>query len=258
MLNVKVEQVDDAARIDFNGTTIDVQYGPLPEVVELIKQGMKKILVNLGGVEYFTSAGISSLIITFKLARENGVNIAIYNFQPQVKQTIERTGMFKILPCFDREDEAAAYVGLVTNESEISKREKILVIEKKLPISKVVNELFAEFKHLGNYKLMLQQELSLAQNYLCDFRDVHLIFLDVHFNAVDTQRFLDEIRKLPNYENVPVLIVTDEEKISQAHFYVRNGANDMLRYPINKYELETRINFALNFYEEVNCIKVPA
>ena len=78
------------------------------------------------------------------------------------------------------------------------------------------------------------------------------------FNPVDAQKFLEQLGSNQKFNAIPVLVVTEDENITHAHFLVKNGASDILRYPINKYELESRINFALNYFQEFQKVKVPA
>lgn len=255
-MQVKIQQIGDAARVDFEGNTIDTQYGPIPEIVELIQSGIKKLLINLGAVEFLNSAGISSLIAVTKLARDNNVNLGIYNLQSQPKESIERTGMIKLLPIFDCEIDAASFVGIISQTPGSVKNEKILVIEKELEISHLIFKLINDSKNFANCKVISKDSLESSHILLQGTEEINLIVLDITFDAVEIQKFLKKLGKNDKTRAIPVLAVTDEEKISVAYFLVKYGITDVLRYPINTHELEMRVSFALNYFQKTQKIEM--
>lgn len=110
MLSVKIDREEEYMCIRYFGDTIDLVYGPLTEVVELIKLDNKKLLVDLDGIEYFTSAGISALLATDKTAKSLNARIAFLLSHSAIHKIIERTGIQRLLPCFMTESEAMNFL----------------------------------------------------------------------------------------------------------------------------------------------------
>jgi anti-anti-sigma factor len=110
MLSVKIDREEEYIRVRYYGDTIDLVYGPLTEVVELIKLDNKKLLIDLDGIEYFTSAGISALLATDKIARNLNARIAFVLTHSGIHKIIERTGLQRLLPCFMNEYNALCYL----------------------------------------------------------------------------------------------------------------------------------------------------
>ena len=74
MLQARVECIRDTARIHYKGDTVDITDGPLVEIIELIKRGVKKILVNLEEVDYINSSGISTFLELISLLMKKMLN----------------------------------------------------------------------------------------------------------------------------------------------------------------------------------------
>lgn len=245
MLEARVECIRDTARIFYVGDTVDIAEGSLPEVEDLLKRGVTKLLINLEGMHYLNSAGISTFLATNKLANENKAKLAIYNLHPNVEKVIRMTRMENILPCFDDECEAARYVGAMHGDSAVTRRDTIIVIEDSINIGESLKTVFEEFKQLLMYSIIKLKDLDNALNEIGDIKETGLIILDANHNPTKVMEFLEKVKTTDFLKHIPILIVTPEELSSNAHFMIRNGADDMLRYPFNKYEVASRIGFVL-------------
>ncbi len=245
MLEAKVECIRDTARIFYNGDTVDIGEGSLVEVEDLLKRGVTKLLINLEGMHYLNSAGISSFLATHKLANENNAKFALYNLHPNVEKVIRMTRMENLLPCFDSECEAARYVGAIPGDSSNTRRDTIVVIQDTIDICASLNNVFEEFKQLLMYKIIKINDFESAVNEIMDLKETGLIILDVNHTPTSIMGFLEKFKTNDSLSHIPILIATPEDFISNAHFMIRNGADDMLRYPFNKYEAASRIRFAL-------------
>ena len=245
MLKSVVVRVLDSAKITYRGDTIDIPYGPLNEIVDLVNKGITKLILDFGEVDYFNSSGISTLIATEKIVNDNGARMAICNLQPQVEKVIKLTKTDNILSCFDTEGDAARYVGLIKGDVSAAKREEIVIIEAELEISESLQSIFDEFKHLLMYKITSTVSLDLAYEIAQDYSETGLIMLDVYNDPIKLVDFLEHLRTGEVTRYIPVIVVTDEDNIQNAHYFIRNGADDMLRFPMNKHETEARIRFAM-------------
>ncbi|MCD6216252.1 STAS domain-containing protein [bacterium] len=251
MLEARVECIRETARIVYNGDTVDIGDGPLVEVEDLLKRGVTKLLVNLEGMYYLNSAGISTFLATHKLANEKKAKLALYNLHPNVEKVIRMTRMETLLPCFDNECEAARYLDAIPGDSSITTRDTIIVIEDTIDISTSLKNVFEEFKQLLMYKIIKMKDLDGAFNEIMDLKETGLIILDVNHTPTSVMRFLEKVKTTDCLKHIPILIATPDELISNAHFLIRNGADDMLRYPFNKYEVASRIRFVLYHQRKV-------
>jgi anti-sigma B factor antagonist len=75
-------------------------------VGDLLGKGNKKILLNLGEVEYIDSAGIGELVRSFTTIRNQGGQMKLVSLNKKVQDLLEATNLHKV---FDiQKDEASA------------------------------------------------------------------------------------------------------------------------------------------------------
>jgi anti-sigma B factor antagonist len=72
----------------------------------LLTKGKKKILLNLGDVEYIDSAGIGELIQSFTTIRNRGGQMKLVNLNKRVQDLLVMTNLHKVFEIHD--DEAGA------------------------------------------------------------------------------------------------------------------------------------------------------
>lgn len=76
-------------------------------VRNLIKEGNKKILLNLRDVDYIDSSGLGELVSAFTNARSQGGELKLLNLTKRVRALLQIT---KLLTVFDITDDEAASV----------------------------------------------------------------------------------------------------------------------------------------------------
>lgn len=72
----------------------------------IIEQGSGKLVLDLAGVRFVDSSGLSVLVAAFKLARSKGGDVVLLRLTPAVRSLIELTRMQDVFTIVD--DEAAA------------------------------------------------------------------------------------------------------------------------------------------------------
>ncbi|MEB3227736.1 MAG: anti-sigma factor antagonist [Synechocystis sp.] len=91
-LDVNLTIVNDVATIELSG---DLDASTAPDFQEKIKEAashnLKKLILQLAGLDYMASAGLRMLIFS-KQQMGPDVNIYVVNAQEMVKDTIEKTG----------------------------------------------------------------------------------------------------------------------------------------------------------------------
>lgn len=81
------------------------------QVGELFDAGTFKIVADLGGVEYISSAGAGVFIGSLAIAQEGGGDIIIINPLPNVQEVFDLLGLSQIFRIMGSEDEAIAAMG---------------------------------------------------------------------------------------------------------------------------------------------------
>lgn len=73
---------------------------------EHLKQGVKKIVINLDKSPLINSIGISILIGIIEAIEEDGGNLAFTNMTPTNRKTFEMMGLLQFAQAFDTEEQA--------------------------------------------------------------------------------------------------------------------------------------------------------
>ncbi len=107
-MKISNRQVDGVSIVDCSGRiTLGEGSVTLRDTVrELLSKGRKKILLNLGEVNYIDSSGIGELVSAFTTVRNQGGELKLLNLTKKVHDLLQIT---KLDTVFDvKDDEAAA------------------------------------------------------------------------------------------------------------------------------------------------------
>ncbi len=103
-----VRQVGDVTVIDAAGRiTLGEGASTFREKIrELISDGKKKILLNLGEVSYIDSSGIGEMVSGFTSVTNNGGQLKLVGLSKRVKDLLQITKLYTVFEAFDDEAEA--------------------------------------------------------------------------------------------------------------------------------------------------------
>lgn len=102
---------DGAAVVEVAGSVDAVTAPRLTEALQAaVAGGEPRVVVDLAGVHYVSSAGIRAILAGVKAARSAGGNLAVAAPQPQVREVFDLAGLTTIVAFHD--DAAAAIAGL--------------------------------------------------------------------------------------------------------------------------------------------------
>jgi anti-sigma B factor antagonist len=107
-VKLNTRQVGDVSVIDVAGRiTLGEGSSALREALrDLINKNQKKILLNLGEVNYIDSSGIGELVSGFTSVSNSGGSLKLLNLNKRVKDLLQITKLYTV---FDvHEDEAGA------------------------------------------------------------------------------------------------------------------------------------------------------
>ena len=107
-MKANTRQVDGVMIVDLSGR-ITLGEGSVilrDTVRDLVGKGNKKILLNLGEVNYIDSSGIGELVSAFTTVRNQGGELKLLNLTKKVHDLLQITKLYTV---FDvKDDEAAA------------------------------------------------------------------------------------------------------------------------------------------------------
>jgi anti-sigma B factor antagonist len=107
-LKTNTRQIDGVNIVDCSGRiTLGEGSVVLRDVVkDLLNKGQKKILLNLGEVNYIDSSGIGELVSAFTTVRNQGGELKLLNLTKKVHDLLQITKLYTV---FDvKDDEASA------------------------------------------------------------------------------------------------------------------------------------------------------
>jgi anti-sigma B factor antagonist len=105
-LNIRERQAGDVTILDLDGK-ITIGEGSVSlrgTIRRLVKEGKKKILLNLGGVGYVDSSGIGELVSSYTTTSSEGGQLKLLNLTQKIQDLL---GITKLLTVFDTYDDEA-------------------------------------------------------------------------------------------------------------------------------------------------------
>lgn len=107
-LKFKTRQVDGVSIMDLSGRiTLGEGSVTLRDAVrDVLNKGSKKILLNLGDVDYIDSSGLGELVSAYTAVKNQGGEMKLLNLTKKVKDLLQITKLYTVFDVND--DEAAA------------------------------------------------------------------------------------------------------------------------------------------------------
>ncbi|HYE78629.1 MAG TPA: STAS domain-containing protein [bacterium] len=246
MLQATYRREGDITVIDLAGSATEALAGPIPEVMAVLRRGDRKVVINMAAVSYVNSAGLSSFIDTFRQALRHDAQVVFCNLVPNVLKVFKLARVEIFFAVFENETQALQHFGVTRSAHTPGPppRENILVIEKSLPIDEQLRKTFQDNKETANYKITPAPTIEEALNWL-KTKPFHLVILDASFNYSEVEEFLKQLRTDHQMAKIPVIVAAGDSKLADADYFIRNGADDILRHPFNRFEASARVRNAI-------------
>ena len=108
-----IRRVGDVAIVDLSGRiTLGDGAGIVRETVkELLKEGQKNLLLNLGDVSDIDSSGLGELVSAYATGANQGAQIKLLNVQKRVHDLIQLTKLYTVFESFTSETDACGASG---------------------------------------------------------------------------------------------------------------------------------------------------
>jgi anti-sigma B factor antagonist len=111
-MDVIVEQMGKATLVRISGSVDGLTADALQTALQAqIDTGGTRLVGDLSGVEYTSSAGLRALLATLKLARQKGGDLRLAAVRPAVLRVLELSGFTSILKVYPDVDAAVASFG---------------------------------------------------------------------------------------------------------------------------------------------------
>lgn len=110
-MNVSVEKVGEVAVVAVAGQINSANAAEIEaRLLEQIEQGERRCVLDLGKLDYISSAGLRVVLVLAKRLKENQGRLALCNLQPHVREVFDISGFLAILNVTDNRDQALAQV----------------------------------------------------------------------------------------------------------------------------------------------------
>ena len=73
-------------------------------VHEMVAKGQKKILLNLGDVNYVDSSGLGELVAAYTTAKNKGADLKLLNLIKKVHDLLQLTKLYTVFDVYDDEN----------------------------------------------------------------------------------------------------------------------------------------------------------
>lgn len=107
-MDIKERVVEGVSVLDLSGKIVlgegDVQIKD--RIRDLLSDGQRKILLNLGDVSYIDSAGLGALISSYATTKREGGQLKLVNLTRRVQDLLAITKLITVFDTFESEKEA--------------------------------------------------------------------------------------------------------------------------------------------------------
>ncbi len=108
-MEITAKQIDQTAVVSVVGSIDALTAGEVADFLSAqINQGHKQIVADLSQVDFMSSAGLRSILVTLKESRQQGGDLRLAAAQPGVDKILKMSGFTSILKTFSTVDEAVA------------------------------------------------------------------------------------------------------------------------------------------------------
>ncbi len=102
-----IRHTPQASLIELRGSLTFFEVGVLREnVIRLLGEGHKHIVLNLSGLQYLDSSGIGELARIYVLVLKGGGEMRVVGISPNVERILRITHLYQVFPEFPDEEAA--------------------------------------------------------------------------------------------------------------------------------------------------------
>jgi anti-sigma B factor antagonist len=103
----KIRQQGNITLVDLSGPLTSLETAALYEAISgLIRQGRKRIVLNLRGLEYLDSSGVGQLVRIYLMVIKADGEMRAVGLTPRIEEIMKITKLSGVFPEFPDEEEA--------------------------------------------------------------------------------------------------------------------------------------------------------
>ena len=107
----------------------------------------------------------------------------------------------------------------------------VLVVDDSRIMRNIVKNTFGELKIPCEF---LEAENGAKAYHLLETNKVNIVFLDWNMPEMDGIEFLKKVRSMPNYKDLPIIMVTSEAAKYNVVEALQSGATDYIVKPVHE------------------------
>jgi anti-anti-sigma factor len=108
-MEIRTRRANDVLIVDMVGRLDSRAVGPAStELNQIAQAGHGKLVLNIHGLEYATSAGLRAILVAARLVQVHGGALKICDANTAVKQVMELSGVSSVLHLYDTDKDALA------------------------------------------------------------------------------------------------------------------------------------------------------
>ena len=238
------QAISDYAVLDFIGDADTTSMGDVREAIRKATLQKGKIICNMSEVKHINSAGVNAFLLAAKSVIGSEGELVFSAMLPNVERVFKLGRLDKYLKFFPTLKDAEEYFQ-TWGKVDMSDKDNVLVIEKKnhhiREQLRLIYEQDCLVAPLETYVARtVEQALRFTEKKLFS-----LALLDATFSMGEGKEFIEQILGAQGQPNLPILVVTTKENIDNAQYFIHSGAHDLIMFPFNPIEVESRLRFMI-------------
>ncbi|MBB3699849.1 response regulator [Flammeovirga yaeyamensis] len=149
------------------------------------------------------------------------------------------------LPILDAKVENETGTTIVTNDVISDKKHQLLLVDDNNDILLYLDDIFSK-----EYQI-LKAENGVEAYKLLEENPVDLIISDVMMPEMDGMEFTKKVKEHPDYQNIPILLLTANATTDSELDGLKLGANDYIRKPFNSKVIKEKVKNILAYKEQL-------
>jgi anti-sigma B factor antagonist len=102
-----IRQTGEVSIVDLSGQLTSIASGALRDTISgLMKQGRRKIVLNVGALLYLDSSGVGELVNSYMALIKQGGEMKVVGLTPKVEEILKITQLYRVFQEFQDEDAA--------------------------------------------------------------------------------------------------------------------------------------------------------
>jgi anti-sigma B factor antagonist len=112
-MTTSIRQIGGVTIVDISGRIVfGKESASLREVIhDLLSDGLKQIVLNLGAVDYIDTTGLGLLVGSLTTVRKRGAELKLFNLQEKVAAVMQTTNLYTVFDIVDGETAVVASLG---------------------------------------------------------------------------------------------------------------------------------------------------